>query len=345
MKVSHELKHWQKTRRPLCLAIGFFDGVHRGHARVIRETIRRARACGGEAWALTFDPHPARVLHPATAPRLLTALPHKLRWLASLGLDGCLVLPFTRQLSQRPPQNFLEHLLGSAPTLTHVLVGPNWRFGKNRAGTTATLSRFARTHGFHATSVPPARHGGQPISSTRIRNAIAAGDLTAATAMLGRPFSILGPVVRGARIGHTLGYPTANVPPASEVLPPYGIYAARALIGQAVHDGVVSYGVRPTIDKTPGAPALIELHLFDFNANLYGHEIEIFFVRRLRDERTFASLNALRGQIARDVVASRRILAMRKKLKEFPLHYAQARIIVRPNNTKEQKTTQGKARR
>lgn len=316
MTVANDLARWRTLRQPLCVAVGFFDGVHRGHAKVLEAALRRAREQGGTAWALTFDPHPARVLHPPAAPRLLTSLPHKLRALARVGIDGCMVLPFTPTLAARSPQDFLDHLVASAPTLTDVFVGPNWRFGQGRAGTPALLARFARQHGFRVHIVRPATRGGAVVSSTRVRAAIHAGELNHAAALLGRPFSVLGRVVHGSRLGRRLGYPTANVAPTNEVLPPFGIYAVFGLVGNHLRAGLLSYGVRPTVHHGPHPPAVLEWYVLDFAGNLYGREVEIFFIAKLRDEQTFDSLDALCAQIARDVAHGRRVLARKKRVKE-----------------------------
>lgn len=316
MKVAHALTEWRSETRPLCVAIGVFDGVHRGHARVIAATQRAARKAAGDAWVLTFDPHPARLLRAGAAPRLLTSLPHKLRMFERLDLDGCMVLPFTRDLAALPPRDFLETLRLAAPTLRAIFVGRNWRFGKDRAGTPALLARYARKHGITVHDVAPVSRGGHPVSSTRVRTLVQHGSLTEAAAMLGRPFSVMGPVRHGNRLGRRLGYATANLDPDNEVLPPYGIYAVFARIGRELREGVVSYGVRPTVYRTPDAPAVLELHVFDFAGNLYGQELEVFFVRRLRDEQTFESLEALCARIERDVADARRILATAKCRKE-----------------------------
>ncbi|MDA0577137.1 MAG: bifunctional riboflavin kinase/FAD synthetase [Verrucomicrobia bacterium] len=335
MNVVHDLAHWRSQRRPLYVAIGFFDGVHRGHARLIQAAVRLARRHQGEAWVLTFDLHPARILQPSAAPRLLTEQPQKLQALAALGVDGVMVVPFTRALAQLPPQRFLTLLRAGAPTLTHLFVGPNWRFGKNRAGTVDTLCRFARQHHIAVSVARPARHRGDIISSTRVRSALANGDLTGVTAMLGRPFGFKGTVVRGTRLGHKLGYPTANLQPGSAALPPFGIYAVMARADRQLLPAVVSYGVRPTIasDSDP----VIELHIFDFDKNLYGKAVEILFVRRLRDEKAFATLAALKSQIARDVRRARRILQGLKLWERIPLHSGKRHTIVRPEHNKERR--------
>jgi riboflavin kinase/FMN adenylyltransferase len=309
MEVLTDLCGLRKKRLPIFLAAGFFDGVHRGHVRVIRRTIERAARHGGRAWVLTFDTHPLKVLKPGAAPRLLTSNPHKLRLLKTLSLDGCLVLPFTRQLAALPPEDFVRWLRHCAPSVVEVLVGSNWRFGRGGAGTPSVLSRLGRDAGLAVTVVSPVLRKGKPISSTRVRTEITRGDLVEARVLLGRPFSVLGTVTRGRTIGRRLGYPTANLDPHGEVLPPQGVYAVRAAPARKVFDGVLNLGQRPTFGIREASGPHLELHLLDLRRELYGRDIEVFFVRRLRDEKTFASPGELSRQIAADITRSRRILA------------------------------------
>ena len=307
MKTLRDLTLLRDEPGPVCLAAGYFDGVHRGHQAVIRHAREHARAAGGTAWAMTFDTHPLKILQPRTAPRLLTSTPHKLRLLAQLGLDGCLVLPFTRALAETEPEAFLDQLGRAIPQLGIILVGSNWRFGRNGRGDIALLRQWAAARGCRVALTRPVLRHGAPISSTRIRQAIADGLLAEAAAMLGRPFSLLATVVAGQGRGRQLGYPTANLDPHNEVRPPRGVYAVRAVLAGAAYDGVANFGVKPTV-ATASHP-VIEVHLFDAALELYGHELEVFFFRRLRAERRFASTDALRAQIARDAAAARASLA------------------------------------
>jgi len=305
----------RKVRRPVVLAAGFFDGVHRGHQKVLNLAVARAAALGGQAWALTFARHPLRVLAPAMAPRLLTTTPQRLSILERLGLDGCLLLPFTRPLARLEPEAFLDRLLRGIPTLTEVVVGANWRFGRGGRGDVSLLIRMGAQCGLRVIVAQPAKCGKKIISSTRIRQAVSAGQLSLANAMLGRPFSIVGRVVRGRRLGRRLGCPTANIIPESEVLPPFGVYAVWGVLHRKIFDGVANYGLRPTVSKDRRR-AELELHLFDFAGNLYERAIEVFLVSKLREERRYTSLESLRRQITADVRRARRILRGSKKLKE-----------------------------
>ena len=262
---------------------------------------------------MTFDTHPLKVLRPARAPRLLTSTPHKLRLLAALDVEGCLVIPFTVALARQTPVQFVSLLARSAPTLRHIVVGGNWTFGRRGCGTPARLARLAAAHGITVAAVPPIAWRRRPVSSTRIRAAVEAGKLRDAAAMLGRPFSLLGTVVPGHRLGRKLGFPTANLDPHNEVAPPNGVYAVRARWRGADYPGLVNIGVRPTVTGTDvrsrGArppPRVIELHLLGIRRRLYGRTIEVSFLRRLRAERRFPSLAALQRQIRADTRAAER---------------------------------------
>jgi riboflavin kinase / FMN adenylyltransferase len=304
------------------MAAGFFDGVHRGHRRVLDVTRAASRAHGGEAWVLTFDRHPLRVLEPARAPRLLTALPHKLRLLERQGIEACLALRFTRRLAAQEPERFVRTLRTRVPSLAEMVVGRNWRFGREGRGDPALLRALGRQYGFRVHIAPPVCRGGLPVSSTRVRDAITTGALRTAAALLGRPFSVLGSVVSGDRRGRALGYPTANLDTHNEALPPQGVYAVHAVLAGTTTclDGVLNLGVRPTFPAAARGRPVMELHLFNTRRVLYGRDIEVFFVARLRTERAFTCSAALAAQIARDAARAHRIVARgntAKKIKEW----------------------------
>lgn len=310
MKITDRLSTLRNERRPVCMAAGFFDGIHRGHRMVLLSTLAAARDCNGTAWVLTFDTHPMKVLSPSRAPPLLTSGEHKARLLASLGIDGCLMLKFTRSFAGLEPARFVDELCRNSPTLQTMVVGSNWRFGKNGAGDFRRLRALMQERGIRVFAVQPVMWHGSAVSSTRIRNSVTRGRLGDAFNMLDRPFSILGTVGRGRKVGRTLGFPTANLDPHNEVRPPNGVYAVQADIGgHIVVDGVMNIGTRPTFSS--GAPAAVtfELHLPHFTGNLYGRTVEVFFVRKLRGERRFRSPSALAAQIARDVESAFRSLS------------------------------------
>ena len=325
MRIEEDLTRLRRVRRPVVLAAGFFDGLHRGHRKVIDAARRRADALGGQVWVLTFDRHPLRLLAPDRAPPLLTSPRHRLILLRDLGVHGALVLPFTRELAALDAGSFARRLAEGIPSLHDAFVGRNWRFARGGSGTAAELSRLGRSLGFDVTIVPPATRRGETISSTRIRAVLAEGDLAEVERLLGRPFSVLGTVTRGRAVGRTLGYPTANLDYHNEALPPCGVYAARAVLygpdadlytrlrGRRrrpgdVHGAVLNLGLRPTFDDAPADRPVMEVHIPDLDRSLYGEDIEVAFAAHLRAEQRFASRRALRDQIERDVAAARRAL-------------------------------------
>jgi len=292
--------------QPLYLALGVFDGIHRGHAEVIGEAIRMARQAGGLAGVVTFEPHPIRVLAAERSPsRLLASLDHKARVLAGLGVDFLLAIDFTKEFAQTSADEFLSSLFENGK-VRGMSVGQDWRFGKERMGDVAMLAREAERRGFLFCAASPVLHEGERISSTRIRAAIAAGQLADAAAMLGRPYAVDGWVVKGQQMGRTLGFPTANVALAEEQLPPDGVWAVRVRCGHERMQGVANLGFRPTVN---GTARVLEVHVFDFSGDLYGKWIECEFVRHLREERKFPSLDALCEQIRLDRDAAQECFA------------------------------------
>ncbi|MEI7436009.1 MAG: riboflavin biosynthesis protein RibF [bacterium] len=307
MKTVQKIKALSDEPGPICLAAGFFDGVHLGHQKVLDSARDRARALSGTVWVLTFDPHPLKVLVPAAAPPLLTCSSHKLALLARRGMDGAIVLPFTARTSAIEPDAFLAQLARGIPALRAIFVGADWAFGHGGRGNVAQLARWAADRKITITVEPPVTFDGAPVSSSRIRAAVADGRLTDAASMLGRPFSIYGTVVHGDGIGRSLGYPTLNLDPRNEVRPPFGIYAVRAIFDGQVRNGVCSHGLRPTLHRSATKP-VIEVNLFDWDGDLYGHEVEVFLINRLRPEQQFPSREALVSQIASDAACARTLL-------------------------------------
>jgi len=307
--VIHDLKGLQTRTKPIILAAGFFDGVHLGHRRILDQARNDAQHIGGEAWIMTFDTHPLKILRPAAAPLLLTSPAHKIALMRQAGMDGCILLPFSRELASRSAESFSQWLFHCAPRLNEVITGENWRFGAGAAGTPAMLASLGAGMQIRVISMPPVIHGAAAISSTRIRQAVTCGDLPEAATMLGRPFSVLGTVIRGRAIGRTMGFPSANIDPHNEALPPLGVYAVQARVGNRFYDGALNFGTRPTFDKDASVPPLLELHLLDFSGSLYEQDIEAFFIERLRDEWYFATIGELKTQIADDVRRTRQILS------------------------------------
>ncbi len=315
MEVFSQLAQLREEAGPIVLAAGFFDGVHTGHQKVIGATIDRAEELGGKAWVLTFDPHPLKVLNPEAAPLLLTANRHKLMLLQRTRLHGCLMLPFTRELANCEPRDFLRSLRANVPALAEIMVGQNWRFGHHGKGTPGLVKRMGRDLGIKLDVVRPVMRKSETVSSTRIRAEILRGNLDEAAAMLGRPVSILGTVVKGRSIGRKIGFPTANLDPHNEVLPPHGVYAVHAVLDGRVFGGVMNFGLRPTFTDGDDIPTL-ELHLFDFHGDLYGRDIEVFFADFLREEESFPSMELIKKQIGRDAANAHKVLRG-KKLKEY----------------------------
>ncbi|MDD4872149.1 MAG: bifunctional riboflavin kinase/FAD synthetase [Kiritimatiellae bacterium] len=312
MKIITDLILLSREHRPVVLAAGFFDGLHRGHRCVIDKSVSEARRIGGVAWVLTFDTHPMRILRPGSAPLMLTSNRHKLKLLEKMHIDGCLLMPFTRLLAGLNPEAFVALLSSAVPTLTRIFVGKNWRFGHREEGDAKMLVKLAQKLFIKVTVVKPVLMSGRIISSTRIRKEVAKGNLADAEGMLGRPFSILGTVVKGRAVGRKIGFPTANLKTFNEVLPPFGVYAVHAVIGKRVLDGVVNIGIRPTFGGSNRRKSTIEVHLFKYRGDLYGREVEIFFIRKLRDERRFKSVNDLKKQIERDKRSASKILRKRR---------------------------------
>lgn len=310
MRVLRSIPELAEIPGPIFLAIGVFDGVHRGHQAVISTAARHAAEAGGTAVVVTFDPHPAKILRPQKSPRLLTATQHKIALIRALGVSHLLVLRFDRQLASTPPADFVRQLAAAARPLREICVGQEWCFGKNRAGNLALLKELGAELGFDVTGVEPVTSEGTIVSSTAIRSAIKAGDFAAAAKMLGRDYTILGTVESGNRFGRSIGFATANLSAHSEQFPPNGVYAAEGSLDGQTFQGVVNLGVRPTIGD-PAPQRVLEFHLFDFDRDLYGEDIELRFLHYLRPERKFDDLLALRKQIERDVAAARGIFAGR----------------------------------
>ncbi len=308
MRIVRTFEELPHVARDVCVAIGVFDGIHLGHQRVIAEARADAQAAGCASVVLTFDPHPMHVLHPEKAPPLLTSMPHKLRLLEQMNVDVCLLLTFDKPFSEQRPEQFIESLVRHCGHLHEICVGMRFRFGHNRAGDVRLIEKLAPKYGYLAKEVASVKLGEETISSTAVRQHVLHGRLDSAAAMLGRPFSILGVVEPGDARGRRLGFPTANLNIGNEILPPSGVYAVRALVGQEPFAGVVNIGVRPTFESRDHR-SFVELHIFDLARDLYSHEVQVSFVQKLRDERKFDSVESLKRQIGVDIAEAQRILA------------------------------------
>ena len=290
--------------RKVCLAIGFFDGVHLGHQQIIRQTIADARQHDAIALVLTFDRHPNAVIAPDRVPPLIYSLPQKLRAIEAPGTDALLLLHFDTAFSRQTGEEFVRRLAADLGQIQSICVGADFVFGYKRSGNVDLLKRLGDELNFSVHGVAAVSLDGQVVSSTRIREAVRAGDFDAASQMLGRAYSVAGLVTRGDRMGHQLGFPTANLEVTGLVLPPNGVYCAHAAIGGTTHRAVLNIGHRPTLEN-PTPQLRFEVHLLDFAGEVYGQEMEVIFARKLRDELKFPSLDALKQQIARDIAVAR----------------------------------------
>ena len=290
------------------VTVGTFDGVHRGHWRVLEAVRRRADAIGGPGVLVTFDPHPLRIVRPESAPQLLTTPVEKKEILAESGLQYAVFVNFTRELRHYSPERFVREILLSRLRVAELVIGYDHGFGRDRSGDVDTLRRIGESEGFAVHVVPPVQSGDEPISSTRIRAAVGAGDMRTAAAGLGRAYSLRGVVVRGEGRGRGLGFPTANiqVPESDKLMPLAGVYAVRGVLRSGPHDGVLHLGPRPTF---PGSPPATELHLFDFDDDLYGESVRVDFVDRLRPIHPFGTPEALVDAIRADCAEARARLA------------------------------------
>ncbi len=306
MHILRTVAELESLKGPLFLAIGVFDGVHLGHQAVISTSARAAQAASGTPVVITFDPHPAKVLRPSKAPHLLSATQHKIALIRDLGVEHLLVVRFDREFAGTPPEAFVRQLVEHARPLRQICVGHEWSFGKNRAGNLALLEKLGAQFGFEVVGIKPVMVNGAVVSSTAIRAAVEAGEFGRAAEMLGRDYSILGTVTRGAQLGRKLGFPTANLSAHSEQFPPNGVYAAEAKLEKRLFRGVANLGFRPTITSEK-PERILELHLFDLHEDIYGKDLEVKFVRYLRAEKKFASVEELSAQIVRDVEQAKQL--------------------------------------
>ncbi len=288
------------------LTLGNFDGVHLGHQAILRRLVTTARTLGGSAVVLTFQPHPAAVLAPTHAPRLITDWRTRVDLIAAMGVDATIVQHFTRAFSQISAEEFVRRFLVAGLGVRAVVVGHRVSFGHARGGSAETLRDLGTQWGFDVEVIGPVEVNGVLASSSAVRRAIGAGDFAGAHALLGRIPSVVGRVIHGHHRGHMIGFPTANLRIAGLSLPPDGVYAVRALVSGVPREGVANLGFNPTFQEHERS---LEVHVFDLNEDLYGSRIEVRFARRLRGEVKFPNVQALAEQIARDAAAARQALA------------------------------------
>ena len=280
------------------LALGNFDGLHRGHMKIIERVHRTAEERGATPVVLTFDPHPTRVVRPDKAPRVLMTEAQKLEVLAAAGIRGVAIVRFTAEMSRWEPERFVRLVLVEWLGVSEVWVGGNFLFGRDRSGTFAVLRDLGDQYGFRADKIDPVCVRDAVVSSTRVRRLLAEGRVDEAGVLLGRHFYIDGEVVAGDERGRELGFPTANLRTANEMVPPNGVYATIVRTADGLQPAVTNIGVRPTFDS--GGAVSIEAHLLRGGRDLYGAHLRLYFVQRLRDEQAFVSADALRARIGED---------------------------------------------
>lgn len=309
MEVIRGLEKLKKKYRSPVVTIGIFDGVHRGHRRVISRTIDRALAIGGTSIVLTFDPHPSRLVRPKTSSPLVISLHHRLALIEDLGVDICIVTRFNNSFAKQSAEKFVEEVLVRKLWVREILLGYNYAFGNDRRGDVELLRSLGDRYGFKVREVAPVKVAKQVVSSTLVRQCIEHGRLKEASRFLGRPFSILGTIVRGSRRGRLMGYPTANVNPHHEAIPPSGVYGARVKLNKRLFGGILNIGTRPTFGRTRAAEPTIEVHIFNFGRKIYGRDLEIIFLEKVRGERRFTTKDELIRQIKADEIKVKKILS------------------------------------
>ena len=289
------------------LALGNFDGLHRGHLKIIERVRRGAAEHGGTPMAMTFDPHPSRIVRPDKAPPLLMTKDQRIEALGAAGIAAVAVVRFTPELAHWDPETFVRTVLVDWLRVSEVWVGANFLFGHDRSGNFSTLRTLGQRFGFRADKIDPVRYKEFVVSSTRVRRLVNEGRMDEAGALLGHQYYIDGDVVEGRRRGREIGFPTANLRTMNELLPPNGVYATTMTIDGVVRPGITNIGVRPTFGDT--AEATIETFVMGYSGDLYGRAVRLGFVLRLRDERKFEDVDALRAQIEADQRRAERLFA------------------------------------
>lgn len=303
------LQYLNQPLPPSVVTIGNFDGVHLGHLKLLEVTRHKAAEFGAASVVFTFKPHPQAILRPDAAPSLLLTYSEKVEQLSSRGVDVVVEEPFSRQFSEFTAEEFFARVLVRQLSARAVVVGYDFAFGRERRGSLESLRAFCSRSGVELTVVPPFRLGDEVVSSSRIREHFAAGRVEEGNALLGHPFFYRGHVIRGEGRGRKIGFPTANLQLDQKLVLPYGVYATEAWLGGVSHLSVTNLGVRPTFAGGSELPALVETHLLHQSLDLYGQVLEVRFVKKLRDERKFSGIDALKAQIALDAAQAEGVLA------------------------------------
>lgn len=297
-----QLEELNSLHQPVHLALGVFDGVHVGHQAVIKTAVEAAKKTQGIAGVLTFFPHPIQVLAPTRAPkRILASLNSKAYLLEKLNCSFLMVQEFSPAFAQSRARDFIEKIVNNVPKLRTISVGEDWQFGKGREGNVESLTGWGKEMGFEVFATPPVMRDGERVSSTRIRQAIRDGCLTSIEKLMGRPYMVRGQVIEGRKLARKLGYPTANIKVFNEQLPPDGVWSVRVKIAELWHEGIGNLGKRPTLETDANAQRLLEIHVFDFEGNLYDAELLVQFCSFVRTEKQFSDIEELKQQIKKDV--------------------------------------------
>lgn len=299
MKIFHGIEN-ANISRPTVLTLGVFDGLHLGHQKIMETVAKRAAAVDAVATAITFDPHPRAVLHPDSAPPLLQTLDQRLANFEVLGIEQVIVIPFDADFAAQPAEDFISRVIHDRLQAKEVHLGKDFAFGKNRGGTIDLLREMSNELGFIAEEVPEVRLREKRISSSRIRHLLTDGKVNLARRMLGRPYGVEGTIIRGARRGHTIGFPTANLHPTNRVVPKFGVYATATLVNGEWRRSITNIGVRPTFEND--SEPSIETFIFDYDGDLYGDVLRVRFLHRIRDERKFNGIDELTMQINKDTL-------------------------------------------
>jgi riboflavin kinase/FMN adenylyltransferase len=306
MKVVRGVENIKEPLKYTVVAIGNFDGVHIGHQSVFRQAARLAREKNGTAVALTFHPHPIKLLDPERSPRFLTKLSSKTEKIGECGIDLLAIEPFTWKIADLAAEAFIKTILVGRLKARIVIVGSGFSFGQGRKGNVKTLETMGKQLGFSVEIINPIQSEGIPVSSTRIRAFVKKGDIENANRLLGRAYSLSGTVIKGQQRGNKIGFPTANIETGDLLTPACGVYACTVRVEGKMLSGVVNVGNSPTFNRNQ---LVVEAHIFDFDKQLYGKEIEIGFVRRIRSEKAFPNVDALTSQIKKDIQTAKTILA------------------------------------
>ena len=303
MQILYGIRQIKTPISKCIIGIGVFDGVHRGHQRLMKRIVQRAQKFNVKSVIMTFHPHPVHVLHPEIDLPLIVSLDYRLQLIAEQGVDICIVVSFTKKFSLQDPEQFIQKYLLRRVAAQEVVIGEDFRFGRNRSGTFADFEEAGRKYGLRVAAISVGNHGKKTVSSSVIRELISAGDLKKAARLLKRPVSTMGVVVQGDSRGKKLGFPTANIQLSDEVLPSLGVYLVCVRFDGKVFPGVANLGRRPSFKS--GKEVVLEVHLLDFRGRLYGKKVILQYLKKVRDEKYFPSVASFKKQIQKDVKLAR----------------------------------------